>query len=305
MSRSPALCIYLPDGLLQNAQAGKHNFIAILSDTVRDAGFDVTYRKYSPSDRWLSAGSTEYSMFHMEEPEHDRALTFRRLYHYPFWAIEPTARRWDWHVAKTAFPAQDVPRQQANWFYGFWQKRLFGEAPQNVSRDGFVYAPLQGKLTEFRSFQTCSPLAMLEQILEHDPDRRIVVTLHPGEQYSSLELTMLEKLISQHDRMVLSTASMESLLAGCDYVACQNSGVAFNGYFFRKPAVLFSRCEFHHIAANVPDLGAKEAIRRAPELAPDFPGYVHWFWQIMGINAGRDDARDKIRAALLRAGWPI
>lgn len=291
--------------MLQSAQAGEHNFIAILSDTLQDAGFEVTYEPFTPRAQLLSENQPGYAMFHMIEPKHDRALTFRRLYHYPFWAIEPTGRRWDWHVTKTAFPAADVPRKKANQFYRFWQKRLFGEAPKQTRKDGYVYVPLQGKLLDRRSFQTCSPLDMLEQILEHDPNRRVIVTLHPQEQYAPSERTTLNKLVRESDRVFKSTASMEDLLAGCDYVACQNSGVAFNGYFFGKPAVLFSRCEFHHIAAYVPEIGARQAIENVAQMEPDYAGYVHWFWQVMAINAGRDDAPDKIRAALSRAGWPV
>ncbi len=42
----------------------------------------------------------------------------------------------------------------------------------------------------------------------------------------------------------------------------QNSAVAMTGYFFHKPSVLFGRIDFHHIAANVHELGVDEAFRQ-------------------------------------------
>ncbi len=296
---------YLDDGLRQSAAAGQHNFIARIAAVLSGAGHRVEYCRNTPQERAKSVNRRGYTMFHMDAPLHDRALTIRRVYHYPFWAIEPSAKRWQWRVAQSVFGAEDVPRKAADRFYDFWQKRLFGDKPATVERAGFVYVPLQGRLLDHRSFQTCSPLDMLRTVLRHDPTRQIIATLHPKEQYEPRELAALDQLLRDHPRLTLQTGGMEALLQACDYVATQNSGVAFDGYFFAKPAVLFAQIDFHHIAANVTELGAEQAIRQAPDLTPDYAGYLHWFWQIMSINAGRPEADQQIRAAMARAGWPI
>lgn len=295
------LRFHLEDGLRQSAEAGRHNFIARVANVARQAGFAVEFCPETPAG---PCGPGDRALFHMAEPPHDRALTFRRVYHYPFWAIEPTGRRWDWHVARARFPADAVPRKKADRFFGFWRERLFGGLPASSRRDGFVYVPLQGRLLDHRSFQTCSPIEMLRAVLEHDP-RPVVAALHPGETYSSAETGALQALAADHPRLTITTGDMETLLAGCDYVVTQNSSAAFNGYFFGKPAVLFARIDFHHIAANVAGLGVARALDAGPGLAPDHAGYLHWFWQEMSINAGRPEAEDKIRAALRRAGWPV
>ncbi len=36
---------------------------------------------------------------------------------------------------------------------------------------------------------------------------------------------------------------------------------------------------------------------------PAYDKYIWWFWQQQSINAGRDDARDKIEARFKRFGW--
>lgn len=295
---------YLEDGLRQSAEAGQHNFLGLVAEVLRAAGFELAYRPDSAEERAASAARPGYALFHMAEPGHDRALTLRRVYHYPFWAIEPSARRWEWRVAQADFPAGAVERAEADRFYRFWQTRLFGEAPAQATREGFVYVPLQGRLLQHRSFQSCAPLDMLRAVLAHDP-REVIAGLHPKEVYSDEELAALDQLEQSTPRLTVTLGGMERWLAGCDYVATENSSAAFNGFFFGKPAVLFARSDFHHIAADAARLGVENALRMAPQMQPDYAGYLHWFWQQVSINAGRPDAKDRIRAALLRAGWPV
>lgn len=295
---------YLEDGLRQSAEAGQHNFLALVAGVLRDAGFTIAYRPDSPEERAASATRGGYALFHMAEPTHDRALTLRRVYHYPFWAIEPSARRWDWRVARTAFPADAVPRTEADRFYRFWQRRLFGDAPEKAARAGFTYVPLQGRLLQHRSFQSCAPLDMLRATLVHTPGP-VMAGLHPKESYSDEERTALDRMQRDHPRLSVTTGGMERWLQCCDLVVTENSSAAFNGFFFGKPAVLFARSDFHHIAVDAARIGAQEALRTAPDMAPDYAGYLHWFWQKMAINAGRPEASERIRDALLRAGWPV
>ncbi|MDF1716568.1 MAG: hypothetical protein P1U75_07855 [Antarcticimicrobium sp.] len=295
---------YLEDGLRQSAEAGQHNFLTLVAGVLRDAGFSIAYRPDTEEERAASAKRPDYALFHMAEPTHDRALTLRRVYHYPFWAIEPSARRWDWRVARTGFPADAVPRKEADRFYRFWQRRLFGDAPERVSRDGYVYVPLQGRLLQHRSFQGCAPLDMLHAVLAHT-SAPVIAGLHPKESYSDKERAALDRMQRNHPRLTVATGGMERWLWGCDFTVTENSSAAFNGFFFGKPAVLFARCDFHHIAADAARMGAEEALRAAPDMAPDYAGYLHWFWQKMAINAGRPGAPERIREALLRAGWPV
>ena len=294
---------YLEDGLRQSAEAGRHNFIARLAGVLTQAGHVVEFRPDSAAERARAPGRPGLALFHMAEPTHDRALCFRRVYHYPFWAIERSARRWEWAVAEAGFPAASVPRREADRFFAFWRRRLFGEAPGRARRAGFIYVPLQGRLLRQRSFQSCAPLEMLRQVLAADP-RPVVATLHPKEDYTPEERAALAALQAAHPRLELRVGGMEALLETCDCVVTQNSSAAFNGYFFEKPAVLCARVDFHHIAADAGRLGIAEALRVAAA-RPDYAGYLHWFWQQRAINAGRPEAEARIRAALARAGWPV
>ena len=292
---------HLDDGLRDSVGQGAHNFLNLVAQVCDAAGLRVELVRDTPANRRDCAGWGGYDLFHMEEPPHDRAVTVRRVYHYPFWAIERTNRRWDWTVAQAGFPGGEG--EEAARFAAFWRKRLFG--PVRPVRGGHVYVPLQGRIRAHRSFQTCAPVQMLREVLTHDPDRNVVATLHPGEVYDAADHAALRELEAEFSRFRVETGDMARHLETCDYVVTQNSSAAFNGFFFGKPCVLFGRVDFHHIAADVATLGAAQAIRQAPDMTPDYDGYLHWFWQRMSINAGRPDADERIAAALRRCGWPV
>lgn len=296
---------YLEPGLRSSAEAGKHNFINKVITVLEKGGFSTAIHGNTLSDRSQSETRNSYAMFHMDQPLNARGLTMRRVYHYPFWQIEPTTERWDWRVANARFKPEKIDGGEAQKFYNFWRKRLFGDAVQDIGRDGFVYVPLQGRLAERRSFQTCSPIEMLVATLQRDPGRRVVATLHPNEIVTGAERAKLQTLAKRFPRLSLREAPMEEMLARCDYVVTQNSSVAFNGYFFGKPCVLFARVDFHHIAGDVFRNGRDAAFDAVQSEAPDYARYIWWFWQEMSINAGREEAENKIRQAIRRGGWPI
>ncbi len=293
---------HLDPDLLASVAKGQHNFFAKVQSVVEAAGLSVQLVPNDPLTREGSAELDGHDLFHMDEPTHPRALTVRRVYHYPFWAIEPTGRRWNWRVAQAEFPGSN-DKAEARRFMRFWRKRLFGDVTPRS--EGYVYVPLQGRIRDHRSFQTFAPIDMLTAVLKNDASRPIVATLHPNEIYDADDLAALERLEHRHPRLTIAKGEMQKHLSTCDYVVTENSSAAFNGFFFGKPAILFARIDFHHIAANVSDIGEAEAFRRVMQMRPDYAGYIHWFWQIMSINAGRPEAEDQIAQALGRNGWPV
>lgn len=291
--------IFLDDSLRKSAGNGRHNFIGHLIGTLEENGYRVDLM---PEENTHRAGLGR-GMTHMTPPPVG-GLTFRRVYHYPFWAIESTSERWNWNVAQTKFLAETVSKASADRLYDRWQKRLFPRTAQTATRDGFVYVPLQGRLLQHRSFQSCSPIEMLFHTLTAEPNREVFAALHPNEHYSDAEMDALIALADDNPRLSIRTGGMEELLHGCDYVVTMNSAAAFNGFFFGKPCILFGRIDFHHIAlmARPDDLSAFDQIASH---APDYARYLSWFWQEHCINAGRPDVRQQIRAALIRGGWPM
>ncbi|MFK7836968.1 MAG: hypothetical protein AB8B60_12170 [Sulfitobacter sp.] len=300
MTKDTTLHFYLEEPLRTSAAAGDHNFINRILNVTRAAGFEPIFKSLP-----LEGPPTDgYSLGHMVNPPNDKGLVFRRVYQYPFWQIEAVAQRWHWDVARAPFDPDQASSDAAR-FYKFWQKRLFGDAPQSTRRDGFVYVPLQGHLSRQRLFQICTPLEMVEHCLAHDRTRRIIATLHPKESYARKDLAALEALARKHDRLTIDTGNMEQHLQHCDYVVTQNSGVAFSGYFFGKPALLFGLIDFHHIAVQADLDRLDENFAEVAAAFPAFDKYIWWFWQDQSINAGREDAEAKIATRLRRFGWPV
>jgi hypothetical protein len=301
MTTPDFVTFYMEPELCQSAQSGKHNFIGKLANVVSRAGLEVQYVPFGSEGQRVG---TEWSLSHIKSPSSERGLCFRRVYHYPFWQIEQSAERWSWDVAQAAFEPNSSDATEAERFYRFWQNRLFGDAPENAKKNGFIYVPLQGKLLDHRPFQICSPIEMVKHCLAQT-DCPVIATLHPSERYSSLEIQALDALKKTHARLTVQIGGMNDLILGCDYIVTQNSSVAFNGYLFGKSALLFRKTDFHHIAvqADLDDLATGfAAVKRAE---PDYPAYVHWYWQQNSINAGRPEAEERIAARLKRFGWPV
>ena len=299
MSTPETVTFYMEPELCESARAGKHNFIGKVAGVMQAAGMAVEYAPFGLRGAPSGRGKT---LSHIKAPPDADGLCFRRAYHYPFWQIEQTSERWAWDVAQRPFDPDPNDAQEAARFYGFWQKRLFGDAPHVTKQDGFIYVPLQGKLSEHRPFQICSPLEMVAACLTHT-DKAVVATLHPNEVYSNSEISALEAMAKANLRLTVQTGGMNDLLPRCDYIVTQNSSVAFNGYFFGKSALLFRKADFHHIAilADADDL--PQGFANVQTNAPDYAAYIHWFWQRNCINAGRPEAEEKIAARLRRFGW--
>lgn len=305
MSARDTVTFYLHPKLRRQAENGNQNFIGKVTEVLEAAGLTVAFDSDDQAARLRAMARPGRSLFLMQPPVNARGLVFRKTYLYPFWHIEKEAERWEWPVAKTAFDPGAVDPRKASNFYRFWRNRLFDQAPAEARRDGFVFVPLQGRLLEQRSFQYASPIAMLEAVLAHDTKRQIAVTLHPNESYTAAEEAALVALADRHPRLFVLTAGTERYLQNCDYIVTQNSGVGFQGLFFGKPVVLFAKSDFHHIALNVAEMGADKAIAAAPTHAPDYASYMYWFLQEQAINAGRPEARNKIRNVLRGHGWLV
>lgn len=272
--------------MLADARAGRFNFLTRLARAIEAGGGKARFRP-------LDAPRGRRSLWHMQAPEDaGNALIFRRTYHYPFWHIEADPARWRWPVARAAFVPGDAA--QAGDFAARLRRRTWPGV--TVTRGGELLVPLQGRIRQCRSFQTMSPIRMLDAIGESGLPA--AVTLHPREVYDTDDRAALQAVLARHRTLRLAGDS-RALLPHCLGVATMNSAVAFDGYILGKPAVLFGQIDFHHIGLNVADLGAGPALAALPRHAPDFAAYLHWFLG-QAIDAMAGDAETQIALALAR-----
>lgn len=291
------LHIYLHEPWRTAAEAGEVNLFNRMARALPD--WRLRFHADSEGER-ARAAARGFGLFHMHEPTAPTVLCLRRAYAYPFWRIEATNERWNFDVARADFDPATVP--EAARFHAAWRQRLL---PGVGSRpEGFLFMPLQGILLRRRSFQSMSPVAMIEAVLAADP-RPVRATLHPREDYGPRERAALEGLERRYPRFRVEQAPADRLLSGCDAVVTENSSLAFRGCLLAKPAVLFARIDFHHVAAMVHDLGVGGALARAAGPPPAFARYLWWFWMRHAINAGAPDAEARIARRLAEHGWPV
>lgn len=321
MAHAELLRIYLDPAALARARAGTHNFFGRVAGAVRAAGWRVEFVESTLANRLAAPGRDGYALFHMEPPTHDRALTCRRVYVGAFWSIEAQAERWLRPVAQARFLPGSVAPDLARGFAQSWRGRLF---PGVVARDhGYLFMPLQGRLLDRRGFQAASPVEMIEAVIARDP-RPVRAALHPQESYTPEEIRVLAALSAKHARFNVQRGGGAGLLRNCQALVTENSAMALEGYFLEKPALLFARIDFHHIAASVPRDGLQKAFDdfaqqagaqqpgpglsadgQNPAPPADFAAYLHWFLQQNAINAGRPECEAQVLAALRAQGWPL
>lgn len=294
------LHIHLEPEMLENARSGRFNFMNVVAEAARSIGWQVRFVPDTPAahDNWHR--QTGHALFHMRPAPDGRALTFRRAYHYPFWQIEPVAQRWRFHVAQSRFDPASVPEAAAQEFLARLRARVLPGPPPRTGET--VLIPLQGRISEWRSFQALRPLDMVQAVAR--TGRPAVVTLHPNEVYHDHELQALHDLSRTHANLTIG-GETAPILRDCAFVVTQNSAVAFDGLILGKPAVLFGQSDFHHIALNVAQIGAEKALAQASTHRPDFARYIFWFLRRMAVNATAPDARMQVLRAMKRGGWPI
>ena len=173
---SQKMAIYAGPGTLRQIEDGSHNFYCRTVRAVEGAGWSVDLREDDLGSYALEAHYGGYELYQMSPP-HEKALVCRRTYVGAFWRVDKSLKRWAWPIAHQPFDLETVPQGPANWFFNFWKKRLFADAPP-VGDDGFILIPLQGSVFDQRDFQAASSLEMVEATLAQST-LPILLTLHP------------------------------------------------------------------------------------------------------------------------------
>ncbi|MEJ1993067.1 MAG: hypothetical protein P8X50_15620 [Maritimibacter sp.] len=299
------LRIYLEPHLLKTARAGEFGFGNRVRAAFEARGFRVDFVRDTDAERLKSATRKGYALFVMKDPFHSKALSMRKAYYFPYWRIEATDKRWAFEVAKKTFDSAEIDPDIAQAWFTRWQRNLFKRGPQNAERTGMIYVPLQGKLLDHRSFQSMSPVDMVTAVQDWAGERKILLGLHPNEDYSPEEISAVEAIADGDPRVTLKTGGMEEALRLCDCVVTENSTAALSGLFFEKPAVLFAQSDFHHQMPQVSQLGVQDALRALEEGQPDYAKYLYWFIQMNSIKADTDEADAQIIDSVTRKGWIV
>lgn len=294
---------FLTKRSVDTARKGDHPFVNAIKRALNPKTHNILIRRDTPFNR-KQMGRGDFSLVHMSDPAGRHGLVFRKAYAPSFWHLETRSARWDWAIAKEAFVPEQVDDRKAEAFFDEWRARLLPEAQESAGEDGFIYMPLQGRLTQRRSFQTLSPIDMIKVTLAQT-NLPIRATLHPSEEYSEDELAVLDELQRKNSRFELASLPMHKALTSCQYIVTENSGVAFQAILYEKPSVLFARIDFHHICASFTPSNPARAFEEMDQSARAYRKYLYWYWAQRCINLESDDHPQKLVARLSDLGWSI
>ncbi|SCY24892.1 hypothetical protein [Paracoccus tibetensis] len=300
MSADLLLSVYLHPPILQTALAGKLGFLNRMRALLEPRGWQIQVLRSGPEARRDAPHRPGYALFNMERPTHDRALTFRLAYHYPYWRLEKVAERWRWPIATTPFDPGSIEEDAAHRFAARLRARVLpGVTP---SAGDHILIPLQGQIRRHRSFQSASPLAMIR--VAAATGSPCIATLHPKERYNAEDLAALDTLARIHPNLTIG-GDTATLLPSCAFVVTQNSGAGFDALILGKPVVLFAQSDYHHVALNVAQLGAAEALAQAAAHQPPTERFLDWFLRRTSLDMMAADADARLLAAMTKGGWPV
>lgn len=283
--------------LVAIAQKNSPRFLT-LAKVLCDAGYKVSFHPNTFLHRLWSSLLPVNIIADLSYDTQLPGMLFQRAYISRFWRLENTNQRDDWVITNLEFEPDSVNNKLAERFFRVRAPKISTEvAPEKP----YIFIPLQATLLEKRSFQTASPIDMVRITTEQDQSRQVVISVHPTGHYSKAEMSAVEELI-QHPRISQSTGSMDTLLAGCDYVVTENSSVALHGVLHRKPAILFATSEFHHIFQYVPKIGIEEAFRRVLIDEPKYVEYFYWFFKMNMIPSEAGNLEEILKKRLQLLG---
>jgi len=279
-----------------------HPFFSRAQTAFESLGLTVSYIEDTDANRAESIFLDAYAMFFFKDSFHEHALDVRGTAIGPFYRIEKEADRARYRLVDRVFDPSEVPQKQANSFFKIWQRLLIPES--QAPHAGAVLIPLQGKLLKKRSQQVMSPIEMIKATINHESQRPIWLKLHPKETYTDKELRSLTALCDE--RVQIIDTDLDTALQGCDYIVTQNSSVLLRGLFYRRPAILFADCEYHHPFQSVRrGMSITQAFETVMQDLPDFAKYAYWYLQLNCINTSREWAEDMIIAQCREFGWQI
>lgn len=301
-----SVTVYANKYRLNDIEQGTFRFFNKMKSAFESIGYNVATKEDSNENILLSSSDPGYSLILEGEPLNSKSLCFRRAYTEPFWQIEKSAKRWEFEVASLPFLPDDTNSQPARYFTRYWRKKLFGHADLLRETPKHILCPLQGQLLRQRSFQSMSPLEMLEELAAHESSRPILATLHPSENYSQEEISALNIVMYRHKNISVSRADTKTLISSSSYIATMNSTVSFWGMFWGVPSVLFGRVDFHHLHPNTFDNSVIEAIKLQDSVDTSlYEKYIYWFWKQQSIRSWSDDAEKSILNVVNRRGWRL
>jgi len=180
----------------------------------------------------------------------------------------------------------------------YGQREEHVDVPKNAISLFFQgMAPLSTGVSKFEDFD------ILELLLNQTSGVPIVVKPHPLVTQKH-EIDFLHDLAKQDNRLFVTDANVHDILQNSAVTISNNSTVALEGFFHKKPAILFGDSDFHHIAHrfhtgdNVLDL-----IGKAKNSRPAYPEFLAWYFLDQCLHLNSKKLKEKVYAIFRQHGF--
>lgn len=301
--------IHLPKDLLLYTPPGGTGFYKRLHAALIARGDDVEFVRRMSIVAGPDFGPDAFHFVHQGLVRQANALNTGIAYIQPFWYVDRNGIFGESAIGAEVFDPAAIDMEEAQAFFDRLSRRLIGRRLTKYAQpgtsprmpSGAVAVFLQGSSIPVRRAQFMSETQMLEAIVEGVPDRTILIKPHPR-NVDAVTLRHARRLAKAHARVKIVDAHVHDMLAAADVTCSISSSVSIEGFVHAKPALLFGKTDFHHIAHVVEQPGdVPAALDAALADTPPYAAFLYWFLQTRCINMGRDDWFDRITARMAGA----
>lgn len=259
------------------------------------------------------AGIDDPDVFHLVHNgriTHPRLLNTGLAYLDGYWYADPAGIFCDSTLAGAAFDPATIPAHAAAGFFRRLQRQFVAERRsrygQPVGRamvpQGAIALFLQGWSDPVARARHIGAVEMVRTVLAHRQGLLLVVKPHPRNQDD--ETAQVLALLGRHPDVVVSDANVHDILAAAAVTVSICSAVSLEGMLHRKPAVLFGRADFHHVAETVEyPADWPAALARALALPRAYDRYLYWFLHHGMIGLKQADKFDKLLTRIAAKGF--
>lgn len=312
------IILHLPEDDVTEALAGRHlRLYRVIRDMAQVEGIALQIRPrardLTPATRLPPDDRFNDGNLHIVDDRSVQAegvLNCAVAYFWEFWHLDPKGTKAFSSIGDLPYDARAMPYARAVRFFDGQRAKLVEARKSKYGQKAEVSKLPEGALAVF--FQGHFPLrqgatrfddlAMLEVVRQYAGNRPIVVKPHP---LVNDPFTLASVQALRDDRLIITDANVHDILARCAATVSINSTVALEGYLHRKPAILFGRSDFHHIAGRVdrpedfPEVLTAQLGRNG-----GFAQYLAWYFLRHCLRLGSPGLQDALWSRFAAAGFP-
>lgn len=169
--------------------------------------------------------------------------------------------------------------------------------------DGCIAVFLQGDNPHRQGTAYCDNETLLRTVAENAGGRTVVVKAHPvSKQLDDAQLIL--NLLQDGLPVESTDANIHDILCQCSVTVSYNSAVAIEGFLHKKPAILFGKSDFLHVAETVRDPSDfPTALHSALASEHDYAKYLHWYFSNYAVSVEDWSLEDKLLQIFEKMGF--